>query len=100
MSRGRRRRPRTPRSSPPHRRPPARARRPFPTYGTLLFDLESDPTETTDLAPANPDIVARLRAIIEALNATAVPSAGVCAGADPGQNPAKHNGTCVPWTTL
>ena len=71
---------------------------PFPTHGSLLFDVESDPTETTDLAPTNPDVVARLRALLEALNATAVPSAGVCAGADPNQNPAKHNGTCVPWT--
>lgn len=67
---------------------------PYPADGALLFDLEADPTETTDLSRANPDVVARLAARIAELNATAVPSAGVCAPPDPRRI---VNGSCTPW---
>jgi arylsulfatase I/J len=70
---------------------------PFPVDGALLYDVVADPTETTDLAAQHPDVVERLTQLILALNATAVPSGGVCAPPDPGQSPALHNGTCVPW---
>jgi hypothetical protein len=60
----------------------------------LLFDLDVDPTETTDVSRENADVVARLSARIAELNATAVPSAGVCAPPD-----ARRivNGSCTPW---
>ena len=67
---------------------------PYPADGVLLFDLEADPTETTDVSRANADVVARLSARIAELNATAVPSAGVCAPPDPRR---LSNGTCTPW---
>ena len=67
---------------------------PFPTHGVLLFDIEADPAETTDVASAHPDIVARLTARIVELNASAVPSAGVCGPGDPRRI---VNGSCTPW---
>lgn len=73
---------------------------PFPVDGVLLYDVVSDPAETTDLASEHPDVVKRLTLAILALNATAVPSGGVCAPPDPRQRPALHNGTCVPWAEV
>ena len=63
----------------------------------MLFGLEADPTESVNLAAAEPAVVARLTTLIEQLNASAVDSRGVCAPPEPGQAPARHNGTCVPW---
>ena len=68
---------------------------PFPQHGALLFDVEADPTERTDLASQNPDVVARLTARIVELNATAVPSAGECGPADPRR--IDKDGCCTPW---
>ena len=51
---------------------------PFPTHGVLLFDIEADPAETTDVASAHPDIVARLTARIVELNASAAPNLVLC----------------------
>lgn len=63
----------------------------------MLFDLESDPTESTNLASSQPDLVRRLTALVQAINASAVDSRGVCAPHEPQQSPALHNGTCTPW---
>ena len=63
----------------------------------MLFDVVADAAERTDVAAAHPDVVKRLTALIEALNATAVDSRGVCAPSDPAQAPSLHNGTCTPW---
>ena len=74
---------------------------PFPIDGTLLFDVVADPAETTDVAAAHPAVVQRLTQLILALNATAVSTRGAgrqcVAEPDPRQNPALHNGSCVPW---
>jgi hypothetical protein len=35
----------------------------------MLFDLESDPSEQHDVAAQNPDVVARLRALFEKMEA-------------------------------
>ena len=72
-----------------------------PSHGlraqVMLFDLESDPTESTNLASSQPDLVRRLTALVQAINASAVDSRGVCAPHEPQQSPALHNGTCTPW---
>ena len=56
---------------------------PFPARGVMLFDVHDDPAETTDMADAQPQVVAKLLAIIEAYNASAVDSRGVCAPGAP-----------------
>jgi hypothetical protein len=64
--------------------------------GTVLFDLSTDPSETTDIAKANPDKVAELMAIIYQYNSTAIPSQDrfpPVAGADP----RLHGGVWMPW---
>ena len=40
----------------------------------MLFDLESDPTESTNLASSQPGLVRRLTALVQAINASAVDS--------------------------
>jgi uncharacterized sulfatase len=45
----------------------------------MLFDLEADPSEQRDVAAANPDVVARLKALFEKLNAE-VPAAKPAGG--------------------
>ena len=72
---------------------------PFGVDSVMLFDVVADAAERTDVAAAHPDVVKRLTALIEALNATAVDSRGVCAPSDPAQAPSLHNGTCTPWLT-
>jgi arylsulfatase A-like enzyme len=39
---------------------PGEYAKPSPTIANALYNLDTDPAETTDLAPANPEIVARL----------------------------------------
>ncbi|EOD26231.1 hypothetical protein EMIHUDRAFT_457393 [Emiliania huxleyi CCMP1516] len=75
----------------------ATAAGPWTVDSVMLFDLESDPTESTNLASSQPDLVRRLTALVQAINASAVDSRGVCAPHEPQQSPALHNGTCTPW---
>lgn len=70
---------------------------PWGVDSVMLFNLRTDPTESHNVAAAHPDVVARLTALVEALNASAVDSRGVCAPAEAQQAPALHNGTCTPW---
>lgn len=70
---------------------------PWSVESVMLFDLEHDPSESRNLAGAYPAVVRRLAALINALNASAVDSRGVCAPSEPQQAPALHNGTCTPW---
>ena len=44
-----------------------------PLPANLLYDVESDPSETSDLAPSHPTIVIRLLARLAAYNATNEP---------------------------
>jgi hypothetical protein len=41
----------------------------------MLFDMESDPSEQHDVAAQNPQVVARLKALFEKLNAEVPPPA-------------------------
>mmetsp|Transcript_13896 Transcript_13896/g.40982 ORF Transcript_13896/g.40982 Transcript_13896/m.40982 type:complete len:185 (+) Transcript_13896:423-977(+) len=75
----------------------ATAAGPWTVDSVMLFDLESDPTESTNLASSQPGLVRRLTALVQAINASAVDSRGVCAPHEPQQSPALHNGTCTPW---
>ena len=43
-----------------------KAFRPHPSKPIQLYDLEEDPTETTDVASAHPDVVKRVAALFEA----------------------------------
>ena len=70
---------------------------PWSVDSVMLFDLEADPTESNNVAAAHQDIVRRLTVLLQQFNASAVDSSGVCAPSEPGQAPAKHNGTCTPW---
>ena len=70
---------------------------PWPVDSVMLFDLEADPTESTNLASAHPQVVSALTALIVRYNASAVDSRGVCALSEPKQAPALHNGSCTPW---
>jgi len=63
----------------------------------MLFDLIKDPSETTDIAAAHPDVVVRLTTVLKQYNSTAVSSAGQGKPDDPRADPSLHNGTCVPW---
>ena len=60
-----------------------------------LFNLDDDPLEENDLHAENPDIVEKLRARIEAYNATHISQA--TPGIDPASNPAKFGGVWTPW---
>jgi len=60
-----------------------------------LFDVESDPFERTNLAPAHPDIVARLLAKIQAWNDTRIPQSN--SPTDPASNPGNFGGVWTPW---
>lgn len=75
----------------------ATAAGPWPADSVMLFDLDADVTESTNLATAHPDIVSELTAIIKQLNASASDSRGVCAPSEAQQSPTLHNGTCTPW---
>ena len=70
---------------------------PWSVDSVMLFDLEADPTESNNVAAAHQDVVRRLTVLVQQFNASAVDSSGVCAPSEPGQAPAKHNGTCTPW---
>ena len=70
---------------------------PFPAATVQLFDLERDPAEATDVSAAFPEVVANLTRLVATYNASAVDPSGVCAPADPRQDPALHGGACLPW---
>ena len=70
---------------------------PFAAESVMLFDLEADANETTDVSALHADVVANLTALIAQFNASAVDSSGECLPADPAQAPELHNGTCTPW---
>ena len=53
----------------------------------LLFDLEADPTETTNLAAENPDVVEELKALLEGYANKAVPISDKAWLNDPASNP-------------
>ena len=62
----------------------------------MLFHIESDPSESHDLASAWPAKVAELQARLAWYNSTAVPP---CDRLKPqaGANPALHGGAWMPW---
>ena len=63
----------------------------------LLFDLVNDPFESTNIAEQHPDVVARLRGLIEEYNATAASSAQQGLPDDPRADPKNFNNTVTPW---
>ena len=65
-------------------------------YGTQLFHIAKDPSETTDLAASQPLVLARLRKRLAELNATAVPPCDRLTP-DAAANPARHGGVWTPW---
>jgi arylsulfatase A-like enzyme len=75
----------------------ATAAGPYSVDSVMLFDLSNDTTESHNVAAAHQDVVTKLKGLIQAFNASAVSSLGVCAPAEPAQAPSMHNGTCTPW---
>jgi hypothetical protein len=63
--------------------------------GVWLFNISADPLETTNVAAANPAVVAALTAKLQAWNATRVPQAD--SAIDPASNPALFGDVWTPW---
>lgn len=63
--------------------------------GTCLFDLIEDPTETTNIAKANPHIVRKLKRSLDYYRTQLVPSRNV--PADDNSNPKYCFDTWFPW---
>lgn len=70
---------------------------PWSVSKVMLFDLGADPTESVNLAPTHPMVVAKLTSLIIRINGSAVDSRSTCLPNDPMQQPSRHNGTCTPW---
>lgn len=62
-----------------------------------LFNITSDPTESTNLAAGHPDVVKMMTALVKGYNRTAVSSAQQGLPDDPRASPALHNNTIAPW---
>jgi len=61
----------------------------------FLFDVEADPTETTDLAAAHPDMVAQLMERLMVYVNKSIPQQNF--PKDPHSDPAQHGGVWTPW---
>ena len=46
----------------------------------MLFDLDKDPAESTDVAPENPDVVSSLKSLVVASNLSCQCFQGPCRG--------------------
>ena len=60
-----------------------------------LFNLETDPFETTDVSMLHPDVVTQLLGRLSYYNTTAVPP--IYPPDDPNADPTKHGGWWGPW---
>jgi arylsulfatase B len=63
--------------------------------GVWLFDVVHDPTEQHEISAQEPEITARLLAMLQAINATGVPQAH--SAVDPASSPAKFQNVWTPW---
>ena len=83
-------------SGPPPPPPPLQpACKRLPETSVLLFDVELDPYEVKNVAPANPAVVERLRRRILA-HAAEFPPIDY-PDSDVAADPTRHNGTWTPW---
>ena len=62
-----------------------------------LFNITADPTESSNLAAAHPDVVKMLTALVTQYNRTAASSAQQGLPDDPRADPKLHNNTISPW---
>ena len=67
----------------------------YATGGTWLFDIEADPTETTDLSGQHPEVVAQLRARLDYFVNLSIPQDH--GSFDPNSNPSRFGGVWTPW---
>jgi arylsulfatase A-like enzyme len=63
--------------------------------GTWLYDVVADPSERTDLAPSQPELVAQLLALLAGYNNSGPPQAH--SPSDPAAAPGLHGGFWTPW---
>eukprot|EP00051_Salpingoeca_urceolata_P015673 m.204562 g.204562 ORF g.204562 m.204562 type:complete len:543 (-) comp18472_c1_seq5:132-1760(-) len=82
-----------PEAPPPAKHKPSCSR--LPASSVLLFHVESDPAETTNVAAQHPDIVAQLKARLLHYNLTSVQP--FYPDNDPKADPKLHDGLWEPW---